>query len=152
VELVDINPAREALARAVGARFAAPARASHDADVVFHASGSPAGLEVALDLGGSEARIVEMSWYGDQRVTVPLGGAFHSKRLSIVSSQVGRVAPAQRARWDTRRRLQLALSLLTDASLDALISGESDFESLPELMSTLAESPGNTLCHRIRYV
>jgi NADPH:quinone reductase-like Zn-dependent oxidoreductase len=151
VQLVDINPKRATLARALGVGFAEPARAARDVDVVVHTSGSPKGLELALDLAGFEARITEMSWYGDQAATLPLGGAFHAKRLSIVSSQVGRVAPAQRARWDTRRRLQLALNLLGDASLDALISGESDFESLPEVMSTLATSPGDTLCHRIRY-
>ena len=39
-----------------------------DADVVIHASGSPAGLELALRVAGFEATIVEMSWYGDQAV------------------------------------------------------------------------------------
>jgi NADPH:quinone reductase-like Zn-dependent oxidoreductase len=151
VQLVDINPTRATLASALGVGFADPARAARDVDVVVHTSGSPKGLELALDLAGFEARIVDMSWYGDQAVTLPLGGAFHAKRLSIASSQVGHVAPAQRARWDTRLRLQLALSLLADASLDALITGESDFESLPEVMSALAASPGDTLCHRIRY-
>jgi hypothetical protein len=71
--------------------------------------------------------------------------------LSILSSQVGHVAPSHRARWDTNRRLQLALTLLADASLDALISGESDFDSLPQVMSTLSTAPGATLCHRIKY-
>lgn len=151
VQLVDINPTRAALARALGAGFAEPARAGRDMDVVFHTSGSPQGLELALELAGLESRVIDMSWYGDQPVTLPLGSAFHAKRLSIVSSQVGRVPPGQRARWDTRRRLHLALGLLTDHALDALISGESDFESLPQVMSTLAETPGDTLCHRIRY-
>lgn len=151
VELIDINSRRAALAKALGVRFADPSAAARDVDVVMHTSGSPKGLELALDLAGMEARITEMSWYGDQLVTLPLGGAFHSNRLTIVSSQVGRVAPSQRARWDTRRRLQLALGLLADPSLDALITGESDFDSLPEVMSDLSTTPGDTLCHRIKY-
>jgi len=151
VELVDINPRRSAVARALGVRFSEPAGAARDADVVFHASGSPAGLEIALELAAFEARIVELSWFGSQVVPLSLGGAFHAKRLTIASSQVGTIAPAQRARWDAGRRMQLALRLLADASLEALISGESGFETLPQVMAELATSPGDALCHRIRY-
>ena len=151
VELVDVNPGRAAVARALGVRFAAPAAAAREADLVIHASGSAAGLALALELAGLEATVVELSWFGTQDVALPLGGAFHARRLTIVSSQVGRVAAAQRARWDSRRRMQLALRLLADPALDALVTGESDFESLPEVMATLARAPGDTLCHRIRY-
>ena len=151
VELVDINPSRGEVARALGVRFAEPGAAVDEADVVIHASGVPAGLDLALRLAATEARIVELSWFGDQAVSLPLGGAFHARRLTIRSSQVGRVAPAQRPRWDTRRRMQLALRLLSDPTLDALITGESAFETLPEVMVRLTASPGDTLCHRIRY-
>lgn len=151
VELVDINPRRSAVARALGVRFAEPASATREADVVIHASGSPAGLELALQTAGFEARVVELSWFGDRTVPLPLGRAFHAKRLTVVSSQVGAVAASQRARWDTRRRMQLALTLLGDASLDALITGESDFETLPHVMEQLTTAPGDALCHRVRY-
>jgi threonine dehydrogenase-like Zn-dependent dehydrogenase len=151
VQLVDLNPRREMVARALGVPFATPDAAAGDADVVIHASGSPSGLELALTVAALEATIVEMSWFGDQPVSLPLGGAFHSKRLTIVSSQVGRLAPAQRARWDHGRRMQLALGMLRDPALDAVITGESPFESLPEVMAGLAHTPGEALCHRIRY-
>ena len=151
VELVDINPSRTSVAGAMGVRFAEPASAARDADLVIHASGAPAGLALALEIAGVEARIVELSWFGDQDVPLPLGGAFHTRRLTILSSQVGRVAPSQRSRWDTRRRMQLALTLLRDPVLDALITSESAFETLPDVMATLARSPGDALCHRIRY-
>jgi threonine dehydrogenase-like Zn-dependent dehydrogenase len=151
VELVDVNPQRAAVARALGVRFAEPAAAAREADLVIHASGAPSGLTLALDLAGVEATIVELSWYGSQDVPLPLGGAFHAKRLTIASSQVGRVATSQRPRWDTRRRMQLALRLLREPALDALVTGESVFEALPEVMATLARAPGDTLCHRIRY-
>jgi NADPH:quinone reductase-like Zn-dependent oxidoreductase len=150
--LVDINPARKAVARELGVEFAAPADVSADADVVVHASGSPSGLATALSAAAFEATIVEMSWYGDAMVPLPLGQAFHARRLTITSSQVGHVASSQRARWDTKRRLQLALSLLKDAALDVLISGESTFDELPAVMAALAADPGSALCHRIRYV
>ena len=151
VTLVDIKPARESLATALGVRFALPDAIADDADVVVHASGAAAGLPTALKAAGFEATLVEMSWYGDQMVPVPLGGAFHSRRISLVSSQVGHIPPAQRARWPHRRRMILALSLLRDARLDALISGESSFETLPDVMKTLATGAGAPLCHRIRY-
>ena len=151
VELVDIKPRRAAVARALGVRFAEPAAAVDDADLVIHASGAPAGLDLALRVAAVEATIVELSWFGDQAVPLSLGGAFHARRLTIAASQVGRVAPSQRPRWDTRRRMQLALTLLGDPVLDALVTGESDFEELPDVMARLARSPGDALCHRIRY-
>jgi threonine dehydrogenase-like Zn-dependent dehydrogenase len=151
VELIDVNPARRSIAEAFGVRFASPDSASNDADVVIHTSGSPSGLQTALRLAGFEATIVEMSWYGSQDVAIALGEAFHSRRLTIASSQVGVVAASQRARWDHARRMQLALTLLADDVLDRLITGESEFEALPAVMAKLAHDPGDTLCHRIRY-
>jgi threonine dehydrogenase-like Zn-dependent dehydrogenase len=151
VELVDKNPARAGVAATIGAAFAVPEAARRDADVVIHTSGSPAGLALALEVAAFEAIVVEASWYGTDVVPLRLGEAFHARRLTIRSSQVGWVAAAQRARWDARRRMALALGLLTDATLDALITGESDFESLPEIMPRLARSPQDVICHRIRY-
>jgi 2-desacetyl-2-hydroxyethyl bacteriochlorophyllide A dehydrogenase len=151
VELVDINPSRERVARALGVSFAPPANAAADRDVVIHASGAPAGLEVALRIAGFEATVVEMSWYGNQTVPVALGEGFHARRLTLKSSQVASVARSQRPRWDNRRRMQFALDALSDPALDALITGESNFETLPQLMPNLADAPGDTLCHRIRY-
>jgi len=151
VELVDVNPHRSDVARALGVRFVGPDAVMEDADVVVHASGSAKGLALAFDVAGFEAKIVELSWYGSGEVPVALGGSFHSRRLTLMSSQVGSVARAQRGRWDTRRRMQLALDLLSHAELDALITGESPFEELPSVMASLALDPGDALCHRIRY-
>ena len=151
VQLVDVNPHRAGIARALGVGFAGPMVAAGDADVVVHASGSADGLALALLLAGFEATVVELSWYGDGAVPVALGGSFHARRLTLRSSQVGHVATAQRARWDSRRRMALALSLLAHDELDALITGESAFDELPSAMARLAASPGDTICHRIRY-
>jgi 2-desacetyl-2-hydroxyethyl bacteriochlorophyllide A dehydrogenase len=151
VELVDTNPRRASIARTLGVRFAAPEAVRDGADLVIHTSGSPAGLALALRVAGFESTVVEMSWYGDHPVPLALGEGFHARRLTLKSSQVGRVATSQRARWDTRRRMQLALSMLADPALDALITGESAFDALPDVMAQLASTPGDTLCHRIRY-
>ena len=151
VELIDINPRRAEVARALKVPFAEPHTARPEADLVIDASGAPGGLDLALQVAAVEAKIVELSWFGDQTVPLPLGGAFHSRRLTIASSQVGHVAPSQRPRWDSRRRMQLVLGLLRNPALDVLITGESDFEALPDVMATLARAPGDTLCHRIRY-
>jgi threonine dehydrogenase-like Zn-dependent dehydrogenase len=151
VELVDINPERAPIARALGVRFALPNAVSSNADLVMHASGAGAGLELALHVAGFEATIVETSWYGDRVIPVELGAAFHAQRLTLRSSQVGSVPPARRARWDVRRRMQLALSLLRHDELDALITGESDFEALPDVMAELAAGRVDAVCHRVRY-
>ena len=149
VELVDVLPARAAVAAALGVPFALPERATPDADRVIHASGAPDGLVTALALAGVEATVVELSWYGDREVSLPLGGAFHARRLTLRSSQVGSLPPAERPRWTHQRRLELALSLLADERLDALFSGESAFADLPATLPALAA--GEALCHRVRY-
>jgi threonine dehydrogenase-like Zn-dependent dehydrogenase len=151
VELVDVNPDRAAIAGALGVRFLRPEMVSEGADLVIHASGSPEGLELALRIAASEATITEMSWYGDETVHLRLGEAFHARRLTLQSSQVGDVASSQRARWSPRRRMHLTLRMLTDRALDVLITGESEFEELPATMASLANGAGRTLCHRIRY-
>lgn len=149
VELIDIDPERRRTAESLGLRFAPPADAHADADVVVHASGSPQGLSTALGLAGFEATVVEMSWYGDRRVEAPLGEAFHSRRLVLKSSQVGSVSGAVRARRTARQRMALALDLLRNDTLDALIDAESDFEELPDVFRELGDRGG--LCRRIRY-
>jgi threonine dehydrogenase-like Zn-dependent dehydrogenase len=149
VELIDVAPGRAAIAAALGLSFAEPGQATPEADCVIHASGTSAGLATALRLAGTEATIVEMSWFGDRDVTLPLGGAFHARRLTLRASQVGSLPPVQRPRWTHRRRLALALSLLTDGRLDALVSAESAFADLPATLPALAA--GVALCQRIRY-
>ncbi len=151
VELIDINPARRSTAEALGVEFAEPGSAGGDADIVVHSSGHEEGLSLALSLAGFEAQIVEMSWFGARPVAVPLGEDFHSKRLSIAASQVGHVAPARRARRTRMGRLELALQLLADPHYDCLLTGESDLAELPTTMRRLARTPGDTLCHVVRY-
>jgi NADPH:quinone reductase-like Zn-dependent oxidoreductase len=151
VELIDIDASRRALAVALGCRFAAPDDASGDADLVIHASGSASGLATALRLAGFEATVIEMSWYGDGAVAAPLGEAFHSRRLTLRSSQVGAVAAAQRPRWNHARRMALALALLADPVYDRLIGATSRFAELPATMARLAAAPAGTLCHIVAY-
>ena len=148
---VDRNPDRVETAAALGIAFRYEPPGDIGADCVFNASGSPAGLRSALRAAGVEGTVVEVSWYGDAPVRLPLGEAFHSRRLLLRSSQVGRIPPGRSPRWNTSRRLALALALLRDPDLDVLISGESDFEELPSVMSQLSTAPGEALCHRIRY-
>ncbi|MBW8797536.1 MAG: zinc-binding alcohol dehydrogenase [Streptomyces sp.] len=150
LQLVDADPARAKTAEALGAGFAAPADALGDCDLVVHASATEAGLARSLELLRPEGTVVELSWYGDRKVTLPLGEAFHSRRLTVRGSQVGTVSPA-RADRSYADRLVLALDLLTDSALDALITGESGFEELPALMPRLASGEVPALCHRIRY-
>jgi threonine dehydrogenase-like Zn-dependent dehydrogenase len=151
VELVDIDARRAALATVLGCSFALPEAAQGEVDLVIHASGSAAGLATALRLAGFEATVLEMSWYGDAAVPAPLGEAFHSRRLRLISSQVSAVAAARRARRTHRQRLALALDLLADRVFDRLITGETQFESLPSTMPQLAARPDGVLCHVVRY-
>lgn len=150
VQLVDTDPDRARTAEALGVGFATPADALGGCDLVIHASATEQGLARALQLLAAEGTVVELSWYGDRTVALPLGEDFHSRRLTIRSSQVGTVSPARSSR-SYADRLALALDLLADPALDALITGESAFDDLPELLPRLASGELPALCHRIAH-
>lgn len=151
VEVVDTEASRADVAGALGASFALPAHARADADLVVHTSGHAAGLATSLRLAAFEATVLELSWYGSRSVSVPLGEAFHSQRLTLKSSQVGQVATPQRGRWSHRRRLELALSLLANPVLDRLITHTAPFHELPNVLERLSKGAADTLCQRIDY-
>ena len=145
VTLTDIAGERAETAQALGAAFCRPEKAPGDQDVVFHASASDAGLDCAL------AWVVEMSWYGSRPVSVPLGGAFHSRRLQLISSQVGRIPESRAPRWSHARRMAAALSLLKAPQLDALITGEVAFADLPDRLPAILAPSAPGLMTVVRY-
>ena len=151
VQLVDVDPGRAWVAEALGVGFALPGDAAEGRDLVIHASATAAGLQRSLDLLAPEGTVIELSWYGDRPVNLSLGGSFHAGRLSIRSSQVGTVSPARRASRTFADRLALALDLLRDPAFDALITGESRFEELPDVLGRLAAGTLPALCHLITY-
>ena len=149
VTVVDVNPAREILARRMGCAFALPDAAPGEQELIVHASASEAGLRLALDRAAFEARIIEASWYGDTAPSVPLGEAFHARRLRLIATQVGAVAPAMRGRRTYAQRLATALALLDDPTYDLLLEGPTRFQDLPEAMARIL-APGGA-CHVITY-
>ena len=151
VTLVDIEPARAGVALRFGLKFATPDQAPTDCALVVHASASAAGLATALRLAGDEATVLELSWYGSADVPVPLGGAFHSRRLKLIASQVGKVAPSHRQEWTHRRRLEKALDLLADERLDVLFDAPVAFEALPAELPRILAPRSGVLCQRIDY-
>lgn len=151
VTLVDVEESRASVAAALGVDFALPAQAPGDRDLVFHTSATSAGLQRSLDLLAPEGTVVELSWYGDDATTLSLGAGFHSRRLSIRASQVGTVAAARRGRRTTSDRLRLALDLLRDPAFDALLTGESPFAELPEVLPRLVSGELPGLCHSVGY-
>ncbi|MFL6043248.1 MAG: zinc-binding alcohol dehydrogenase [Gaiellales bacterium] len=151
VTLVDVDPGRAGVAAALGVDFALPAEAAAGRDLVVHTSATSAGLQRALDLLAPEGTVIDLSWYGGTEVQLSLGGAFHAGRLAIRSSQVGTLSPARGGRRTTADRLALALDLLRDPAFDALVTGESRFHELPDVMARLAAGRLPALCHTITY-
>jgi threonine dehydrogenase-like Zn-dependent dehydrogenase len=151
VTLVDVDDGRADVAAALGVEFALPDDADGDRDLAVHASATSAGLQRSLDLLAPEGTVIDLSWYGDTEVRLLLGGAFHSGRLGIRASQVGTVSPARSGRRTTADRLALALELLRDPAFDALITGESRFDELPDVMARLSAGSLPALCHTITY-
>ena len=154
VTVVDRDPAKRALAEAFGARFALPEAAPGEQELILHASASEAGLCLALDKAAFEARILELSWFGATRPALPLGGAFHHKRLRLISTQVGSISPAMRGRRSHAERMALALALLDDARLDALLGPFTPFAELPSRITALLDPPPGApqpLCPIVTY-
>ncbi|MGY2876322.1 threonine dehydrogenase-like Zn-dependent dehydrogenase [Marmoricola sp. URHA0025 HA25] len=151
VDLVDTNPARRATADALGVGFALPADAAEGRDLVVHTSATSAGLQRSLDLLVPDGTVIDLSWYGDTEVQLSLGGRFHTDRLGLRSSQVGTVAAARRTRRTPAERLALALDLLRDPAFDALLTGSSKLEELPQVMADLASGRLDALCHGVSY-
>ena len=151
VTLVDVDPGRAAVAAALDVEFALPADAADGRDLVVHTSATSQGLQRSLELLAPEGTVIDLSWYGDDEVRLSLGGAFHSGRLAIRASQVGTVSPARSARRTAADRLALALELLRDPAFDALVTGQSRFCELPDVMARLAAGSLPALCHTITY-
>jgi NADPH:quinone reductase-like Zn-dependent oxidoreductase len=151
VELIDSDPARARTAEALGVPFALPGQAAGGCDIVLHASASQAGLATALELLAPDGEVIELSWYGEKKVSVPLGESFHSRRLAIRSSQVGSLPPARRASRTYADRMALALDLLADPALETLITGTSEFGELPDVMRRITDGELPALCHLITY-
>jgi threonine dehydrogenase-like Zn-dependent dehydrogenase len=151
VALVDVDPSRAEVAAAFGIDFALPHDAAAGCDLVVHASATSDGLQRSLDLLAPEGTVIDVSWYGDSEVRLSLGGAFHSRRLAVRASQVGAISPARRGRRTHADRLALALELLDDPAFDVLLTGESRFAEMPEVMAQLAAGTLPALCHTITY-
>jgi threonine dehydrogenase-like Zn-dependent dehydrogenase len=151
VTLVDVDASRAEVAAALGVDFALPSEAAGGSDLVVHTSASSAGLQCSLELLAPEGSVIDLSWYGDTKVQLSLGGRFHSARLGIRASQVGTVSPARSARRTTADRLALSLELLRDPALDALLTGASTFCDLPEVMAALTAGSLPAICHTITY-
>ncbi|MGH3379668.1 MAG: dehydrogenase, partial [Actinoallomurus sp.] len=109
------------------------------------------GLARSLELLAPDGTVLELSWYGDRRVALPLGEFFHSRRLVLRASQVGAIPPARRARRTFADRLSLALDLLTDPAYDALVTGECAFTDLPRVLPRLVSGELPALCLRVMY-
>jgi threonine dehydrogenase-like Zn-dependent dehydrogenase len=137
VTIVDIDTSRASMAASLGCRFSPDGAGAEDADIVVHTSASAAGLNKAISLAGFEGTIIELSWHGTGETSVALGGAFHSRRLRLISSQVGHVADSRRARWSYARRMAKALDLLDDGRLDALITDDIPFADAPARLPAL---------------
>jgi threonine dehydrogenase-like Zn-dependent dehydrogenase len=150
LQLVDSDPAKRVLAEKLNIDFALPDEAENDCDIVFHCSASNAGLKLSLQLAGDDSDVIELSWFADKEVTLPLGEDFHARRLTIRSSQVGAVALPRRHRRTNAQRLQLAAATLKDPLFDTFLSSECQFQNLPTTLVKLFEKPGG-FCHVVAY-
>ncbi|MFT3832003.1 MAG: zinc-binding alcohol dehydrogenase [Micropruina sp.] len=151
LELIDIDPGKADVAAAIGVPLVAPESAAGDCDLIFEASANADGVATALRLCGDEGEVIELSWFGETRPSLPLGAEFHARRLTLRASQVGRVSPARASRRTTADRLRLALELLRDNAFDALLARAVPFADLPETLRQMDAGRGTTLCQVIGY-
>ena len=154
VVAVEPSPLRRSFAERCGAEAAiAPSdfallrtlTGGRGADIAIDASGSPSGLQAAIDSVALEGTVVVCSWYGEKPVPLDLGGRFHRGRVRLVSSQVGRIDPSLAPRWDRERRLELATSLLGELMLSELITHRIPFARAAEAYALLDDRAAETV-------
>ncbi len=154
--VIDIDPRKKPVVESLGLQFLSPQDASIEQDDgfdrIFNSSASGAGLQLAIDLANFEAWIIEQSWYGDKKIELSLGGGFHSKRLQIVSSQVGHVSPSMRDKHSHSDRLNIAMSFLDDSRLRMLLNPVISFSSLPESICKVLDPKSDALCPLVTYM
>ncbi|MFC8039624.1 zinc-binding alcohol dehydrogenase [Paenarthrobacter sp. NPDC057355] len=150
LQLVDADPEKRNLAEKLGIEFAGPDNADNDNDIVFHCSATNDGLKLSLQLAGDDSDVIELSWFADKDVILPLGEDFHARRLNIRSSQVGAVALPRRHRRTNAQRLQEAAAQLKDPLFDTFLTSECQFQNLPSTLVKLFERPGG-FCHVVAY-
>ncbi|MGE4062125.1 MAG: zinc-binding alcohol dehydrogenase [Rhodospirillaceae bacterium] len=151
VTVADVLDVRAGPARAMGAAFALPGAAPLDQNVVIHTSATEEGLTRALECAGFEAKVIEASWFGERKVSLPLGAAFHAQRLQLISSQVGAVAPSRRATTSHAQRLAQALELLKDPKFDALVTREIPFDEAPSRLPAALSGDSSDLMTVLHY-
>jgi threonine dehydrogenase-like Zn-dependent dehydrogenase len=151
LEIAEKSAGRRRLAEAMGFRAAAAAPEARPFDVAFDTSGTPAGLQAAIDSVGVEGRVVAVSWFGTEPAPLDLGGSFHSRRKRIIGSQVSRIPGALRPRWDAARRTELVLRLLERPEFDLHVGPRVAFARLPEAFDALVGRPPKGLSPLIVY-
>jgi 2-desacetyl-2-hydroxyethyl bacteriochlorophyllide A dehydrogenase len=147
-EVIGVDPRadrRESTA-AFGIRSIDPAdvdgavRAATDragAPLLIDATGDPSALGPALSLLRHEGQALVCSWYGTREVSLPLGRAFHRRRLTIRSTQVSSIPSRLAPRWDVARRRRAAVALLRDLPVKVLASHNVPFERAAQAYAAL---------------
>ena len=154
VELIvaEVNPARARLASEMGFEtIEIPLPASAPFDLAFNTSASGKGLQTALDMVGLEGRVIELSWYGNQQVSMSLGGEFHALRKRILSSQVSRIPAHMASRWNFKRRKEAVFRLLQNPAFDQHITHEITLDEAPLLFEQWRKQVPDGLGYVIRY-
>jgi 2-desacetyl-2-hydroxyethyl bacteriochlorophyllide A dehydrogenase len=155
----ESEPARRAAAAAFGVRAVDPdevqevvaAETSQGADLVVEASGNPGALASTLGVLAHEGTALVCSWYGTKPVSLPLGAAFHRRRLALRSTQVSTLPAALTARWDRRRRTELAWRLARELPLSALATHAFPFERAAEAYACADRKDDGLIHAALRY-
>jgi hypothetical protein len=136
LEVAETRAVRRRLAESMGFQVSAtpPKRPF---DVAFDTSGTPAGLQAAIEGVGLEGRVIAVSWFGARPARLDLGGSFHSRRKRVIASQVSRIPGGMRPRWDVARRAELVFRLLERPDFDLHVGPPVPFALLPEAFEAL---------------
>jgi 2-desacetyl-2-hydroxyethyl bacteriochlorophyllide A dehydrogenase len=154
------DPARRAAAAAFGvtavdpdgvAEVVAELTGGRGADLVVEASGNPPALAASLGLLAHEGTALVCSWYGTRPVALPLGAAFHRRRLALRSTQVSTLPAALSSRWDRRRRAELAWRLARELPLAVLATHEFSFEQAAEAYASADRKDDGLIHAALRY-
>lgn len=120
-------------------------------DIVYNTAGNAQAIEASFKALKFEGRLIELSWYGDKKVSINLGSDFHIKRLKMISSQVSHLPKRMMRNWNFEKRKKAVIELLQNPWYDQFPIQAIPFNESPQFFDQLRNNKTPELAYYLKY-